>query len=62
MGKKLWKRFICFMNRYHDWISKERFYSRNGISGIYQYKIVCKKCDKGNKEEWKENGTFLIVN
>lgn len=49
------------MNRYHDWISKERFYSEDGMSGVPQYKIVCKKCNKGDTDEWKYNSTFLIV-
>lgn len=59
--EKIWRKFICFMNRRHEWVSKERFYSEDGVSGIAQFKIVCEKCGRDEEKEWKNNRILFIV-
>ena len=59
--KEALRKFICFMNGSHEWVSKERFHSEDGISGVPQYKIVCEKCGKGNEKEWEYNNLLFIV-
>lgn len=60
MNKEIINKIICFF-LLHEWESIFRNWYKEKNKPIEQYKIVCKRCGKGNEKEWKDNKTYIIT-